>query len=414
MNKNILLSLCCLLAYGLHAQQSYKINFTHDGKKVFGTFKVPKGNKRFKTIIINPGSGANDRYGTMHMTGANVACLYPGLLGDTLRPYDELSDALQTAGYAVLIYDKLEFTYSSTLGTITFHKLWLPVESAIEYVKSRADVDTNNIILIGHSEGSSLIPYISRHRKDIRALISIAGSRTPFDSLLAYQIVNITQTCGGDVSAAKTQAQQILDYFTLIRTNTFNNTTPDLFGVPASVWRDYVLATDPVADFYDSCRLPTLFIGLEKDINVPPSELLRFKSEVAITNDFWEIPSLIHYMVPNNVPHVANSLTDTIVYWLRSNGLRSNVATLSAIDQSIQIFPVPVQSYIEIVLRNPNADEVSFTLRDMTGKIIVPSVVVKNHDHTLQYIDMSTYQSGVYFVEFTIDGQVFVKKILKY
>jgi dienelactone hydrolase len=133
------------------AQQSFEITFNHDGKNVLGTFTKPNGTGRFPTIIINPGSGANDRNGTIAMEGGNVACLYPDLLGDTLRPYKDLSDALVDSGYAVLRYDKLEYSYPTSLGAITFHKLWLPVESAINYVKTRTDVDTSKIILIGNS-----------------------------------------------------------------------------------------------------------------------------------------------------------------------------------------------------------------------------------------------------------------------
>ena len=105
--------------------------------------------------------------------------------------------------YTVLRYDKLEYTYLSSLGQITFHKLWLPVESAINYVKTRNDIDTNQIILISYSEGSFPIPFIAKSRKDIKALISISRARTPFDSILAYQIINITKTCGGSVSDAE-------------------------------------------------------------------------------------------------------------------------------------------------------------------------------------------------------------------
>src|SRR5204863_8574539 len=126
----------------------------------------------------------------------------------------------------------------------------------------RADVDTNNIILIGHSEGSSLIPFIARGRSDIKALISIAGARTPFDSLLAYQLVNIAQSCGGSVAQAQAQANQVLSYFNIISSNTWNGSTPALFGVPASAWYDYVRATDSVAANYNIDNLPTLFTGM--------------------------------------------------------------------------------------------------------------------------------------------------------
>jgi dienelactone hydrolase len=212
----VLFVFCTILS---QAQQAEEINFTHAGKTVYGTFSKPSSSGVFPTIIINSGSGANDRNGTLAMVGANVECLYPGLLNDTLRPYKDLSDALVDSGFAVLRFDKIEYTYTTptTLGAITFEKLWLPVESAIDYVKTRSDVDTTNIILIGHSEGSSLIPFIARERNDVKALISLAGPRTPLDSVLAYQLIEIATQCGGNVPQTQAQVDQILAYFTTIR-----------------------------------------------------------------------------------------------------------------------------------------------------------------------------------------------------
>src|SRR5690606_29101624 len=106
----------------------------------------------------NPGTGANDRNGTIPMQGGNIACLYPGLVGQTLTPYKDLSEALSDSGYAVLTYDKVEYTYPNP-SPITFRKLWLPVESAIQYLKTRADI-APGVILMGHSEGGTLIPYL--------------------------------------------------------------------------------------------------------------------------------------------------------------------------------------------------------------------------------------------------------------
>src|SRR4030095_1940953 len=229
-----------LLITVANAQQSYNITFTHDSLTVFGTFTVPSGMGRFPTIIIGPGSGPIDRDGTIQFFDGNSACIYPGLFGETIKMYKELSDALVDSGYAVLRYDKLEYTYAfENLGAITFHKIWLPVESAIDYVKTRADVDTNNIILIGHSEGSTLIPFIAKNRNDVKALISLAGARTPFDSLVAWQYAQLYQLlepCGASLSDSiylANLAEQTLAYFHIIRTNR-TQSTPDYAGAPAA------------------------------------------------------------------------------------------------------------------------------------------------------------------------------------
>ncbi|MBL0310703.1 MAG: T9SS type A sorting domain-containing protein [Bacteroidetes bacterium] len=402
-----------IVTVATRGQQSYPITFNHDGLTVNGTFTIPNGTGQFPTVIINAGSGASDRDGTIPMLGANVACLYPDLLNDTLRPYKELSDALVDSGYAVLRYDKLEYTYPTTLGTITFHKLWLPVESAINYVKTRDDVDTSNIILIGHSEGSSLIPFIAKGRTDVKALISIAGARTPFDSILAYQLVNIAQTCGGNVSQAQSQANQILSYFNIIRTNTWNGSTSPLFGVPASVWYDYFLATDSVAINYNLDNLPTLFTGMGLDINVPPAELIRFQNEVTITNDFWSIPGLVHYMTPNNDPHVSPVLTDTIIYWLRQHVLTTGITPINSPDRYFHITPNPFNTDFSISIEKENVTNLSVSLINIFGQIMFSET-----DENMQGKFTSTYltgalPSGIYFLNISADGHSMTRRIVK-
>ena len=406
-------SSCLILVFTLcnaiSAQQTYPVTFTHDGKTVFGTFTTPDGSGKFPTIIINPGSGPNDRDGTILMSGGNVECLYPDLDGETLKPYKELSDALVDSGYAVLRYDKLEFTYSpSTIGPLTFHKLWLPVESAIEYIKTRDDVDTSRIILIGHSEGSSLIPIIAHGRTDIKALISIAGARTPFDSILAYQLLYFAQLCDGDTSDAQLQASQVLEYFSYAR-NGLCGLLPPLLEVPACVWADYIMATDSVAIYYNLNDLPTLFLGLGLDLNVPPAELIRFENEVHITDDFWSIPGLVHFMTPADDPHVSMTLTDTIIYWLRQNNLSTSISEMDPQDDRIRVYPVPFRESFNIDIHMSFGDA-SVTIYDMFGQVVLYDAGLYP-DHNL--FDVGALVDGMYILEMNIDGRRIMKKVLK-
>lgn len=401
-----------LLATAAKSHQSYQVSFLHDGKIVYGTFTTPDGTKRFPTIIINPGSGANDRDGTFPMVGANINCLYPGLLNDTLRPYKELSDALVDSGFAVLRYDKLEYTYPTNLGSITFHKLWLPVESAINYVKTRTDVDTTKIVLIGHSEGSALIPFIAKGRNDVKALISLAGARTPFDSLLAFQIVKIAQICGGNVAQAQSQANQILSYFHAIRTNSWTSSTPPAFGVPASAWYDYFRATDSVAINYNLNNLPTLFAGMGLDFNVPPAELIRLQQEVSVTNDFWSMPSLIHYMTPSDNPHVSTALSDTIIHWLRQNNFLTNIIPVSNPAKAIHIFPNPFQETISLKMKH--------TIRNMTlsifnpmGKVVLRKMENFVSENSILHYSLGNLPAGIYYLEMNSGNQKLWQKIWK-
>ncbi len=315
--KKAFLLVFVLWVHGVFAKTTVPVSFQHEGLTLSGRLQIPDGNGRYPVIVIHPGSGSNDKNGTAPMTGANVACLYPGLLNDTLRPYLELSEALSDSGYAVFTYDKVEYTYANPLP-LTFAKLWLPVKSAVAYLKTRNDIDTSQIVLLGHSEGSSIIPYIARSESGIKALISLAGPRRPIDTILAYQLVYIAQTCNGDVPTAQLYGDQILQYCGNIRSGNYTSSTPPLMGVPPDVWKKYLGVVDSVSINYNLAGKKTLFIGLGDDFNVPvTTEIPRFQHEITTPADFYIIPGLNHFITTPTDPSVSETLTDTIVHWLR-------------------------------------------------------------------------------------------------
>lgn len=395
-------------ALSLQAQQTSNITFQHEGLTVYGSLTLPSGPGPFPAIVIVPGTGAIDRDGTISMSGGNVACLYPGLLGKTLRIYKDLGDPLAAAGYAVLRYNKIEYNYTTpqTLGPITFEKLWFPFRSGIEYVRKRPEVDSTSIILIGHSEGSALIPIAAKNRSDIKALISVAGARTPFDSLLCRQIIDITQLCGGNMQQAQSDVAQVHAYFASIRDGSWNGSTPPLLGVPAAVWSDYVTANDPVVQNYHDCILPTLFLGMGDDFNVPPSELTRFKNEIQIPADFWTIPGANHYMTYSATPTVAKAVPDTIIYWLSKLNLVTGVDERGEDASGIDIFPNPVKDMVQIKLPGTGSAGVS----DITGRKLISFEVGESRQIL---VDMSVYSPGVYFVRYQGKEGVRVRKIVK-
>lgn len=410
---NVIITCCMLVTVAVQAQVSYEVQLSHDGKIVYGTFSAPSNSGQYPVVIITPGSGPQDRNGTFTFSDSTTQCLYPGLYNETIQPYKHLAEALVDSGFAVLIYDKLEFTYTlGQLGTITFHKLWLPVESAIDYIKTRTDVDTNCISLIGHSEGSSLIPYIALGRSDIKSLISIAGNRTPFDSILAYQIVNIARICDDDTIAAQFSADQVLEYFNAVRVS-HGIGLPPAFGVPARVWYDYFVATEAVSENYNLNDLPTLFIGFGLDINVPLTELERFQNEVTITEDFWSLPDIVHYMTPADDPNVSMVLTDTIVHWLKQQCIPTATHDVYKSDIDMEVFPNPFVNELHISFLEKPSAEVRYTITSITGAVMMVKTVDQNHDDFTHVLNLESVASGVYLLEVDVDGKRVQRLVVK-
>jgi dienelactone hydrolase len=395
MRKFVLALFCVALAPFAEAQMNIPVQFMHVDRNVRGVLSLPAQPGPYATVVIVPGSGANDRDGTALLVGGYAPCLYPQLVGQTLKPYKGLGDALVAAGYAVLRYDKLEYTYANNLGVVTFDKLWLPVRSAINFLKTRSEVDTNQIILIGHSEGSSLIPFVANGRSDVHALISLAGAMTPFDSILANQLVGFAQMCNGNVVQAQTEATQILNYFGVIRAGTPPLNTPPLFGVTAPEWRNYVLATDTVAGFYNAAAKPTLFIGLGADVNVPPSELTRFQGAVTVTNDFWLLPNINHLLTTNSSPAFVQQIADTIVHWLGSRGIFTSLPTQNK-GLNVRIYPNPVQETVFIRWEEPISTNGAYQLLDALGRLQLAGVLEAGQVE--ERIQLKTLPPGLYLL----------------
>lgn len=334
--KKLLLLLSLAASVSGFAKSTLQVSFPHEGLNLNGRLILPDAATPQPVILIAPGTGANNRDAEVYINGSNFPCLYPGLVGDTVRPYRDLSEALSDSGYAVFTFDKLEYTYPNP-GAITFDKLWMQIRSAVQHLKTRTDIDADNIIIIGHSEGSSLAPYVARTEPAVTALISLAGPRRPLDTMLAYQIPYIAQTCGGDVASAEQAAAQVLQYCADVRDGNYNSSTPPLFGVPASIWEQYFNVVDSVAIHYNLSNRPTLFIGLGDDFNVPPAtELSRFQAEITIPADFYLLPGLNHFLTTANDPRVSEVLTDTIVQWLRAY-VPLGVASAEAGQQRVEV-----------------------------------------------------------------------------
>jgi dienelactone hydrolase len=323
MKKYITLFAIFIFAYEAFGQIKEEITFTHDKWEIHGSFQKPKGKYRRPTIIVVPGSGSIDRYGTVTLSGVNAVCLYPQLINSTLTPYAELSSSLANSGYNVLTYDKLEYSYGSELKGATFSQLWLPFESAIDYVKTRKDVDSNNIILLGHSEGASLMVKVAKKRPEISCLISIAGSRSPLDSLLVKQLINLSVKCLNSDSSLIKQASQIATYFDIIRKKSWDDNTPSFVGISPNVWYEYVSTNDSLVTHLNELSIPKLFIGFEEDVNVPVNDLMRFQYDVKSPADFIKFPGITHYLTAINNSHISELIPQAIVKWLEIN-IRDN------------------------------------------------------------------------------------------
>lgn len=388
------------------------VNFFHGGCNFRGTLYWPDSEGAHPVAVLIPGSGQNDRHGTLQMVGGNVECLYLGLLGSTIRPYRDLARGLAESGYGVLTYDELGISCPSFPGPFSFENLWMPVESALEFLRTHDKTNNDRVFLIGHSEGGMLVPYVSLRNPDVSAVVSLAGPRTPLDSILAYQLVEIAQRCNGNVAEAQSQADQILSYFNFVRLGLPG--LPDFAGASAQVWRKYLQVSDSVSINFDLLNVPTLMVGMRDDLNVPLSEQERFRNELnSPLIDFYEIEGLNHYMTTADVPSVSLQLIDTIVEWL-SRSLISSILEHELLENelNLHIFPNPGSESVAITLPESSEPGSVLEIYDSLGRLILTHSGISPTEGNNFMLDISNFRPGNYFLILRSDIKVYTGKLM--
>ena len=136
--------------------------FTNQKDKIdlAGTLTLPKSKKKSPAVVLIAGSGPNDRDET--------------IFGH--KPFWVLADYLTRNGIAVLRYDKRGIGQSGgEYFTASTQDFAADAKAAINYLKTRKEIDTLYIGLIGHSEGGIIAPMVAAENSDVHFIVLMAG-----------------------------------------------------------------------------------------------------------------------------------------------------------------------------------------------------------------------------------------------
>ncbi len=143
--------------------------------------------RRYPAILLITGSGQENRD--------------EELFGH--KPFAVIADYLTRMGFIVLRVD--DRGVGKTTGDVmnaTSADFAKDVEAGVNFLKTRIDVDTNRIGLLGHSEGGMIAPMVATKRKDINFIVLLAGPGIPVTDLMTEQAV---ANLGAAGISAKTQ-----------------------------------------------------------------------------------------------------------------------------------------------------------------------------------------------------------------
>ncbi len=139
-----------------------------------GSLTRPKVGHPLPAVVLVHGSGLTDRDVTYGQH----------------KPFLVLADALTRAGYAVLRYDKRGVGQSSgdfrAATTLDFAG---DAAAAMRYLRTRSEIDSKRVGIIGHSEGGTIAALLSATSDPPAASVSLNGMIAPYSEQLPLQEV---------------------------------------------------------------------------------------------------------------------------------------------------------------------------------------------------------------------------------
>ncbi|MGZ9113570.1 MAG: alpha/beta hydrolase family protein [Brevundimonas sp.] len=269
------------------------------GIALAGTLTLPAGDGPFPAAILITGSGAQDRDETVF----------------NHKPFLIWADALARAGVAVLRYDDRGVGGSGG-GTPhdTIADFATDAAAALAWLRTRPEIDTGRIGLIGHSEGGVIAPLVAQGGGQPAWIVLLAGPSVPGGDILVEQQRRLA-TAGG-LSPAQIESGNAIQR-ALMDAIARNKDDPaaaeretvailTASGIPevqareavrpiVSPWYRWFVAHDPAAALA-AVHVPVLAIYGGKDLQVPADQSAPVLARVLPTADIVVFPELNHLL----------------------------------------------------------------------------------------------------------------------
>ncbi len=235
-----------------------------------GTLTRPSGTGPFPAVVLISGSGPQDRD--------------ESVFGH--KPFLVLADHLTREGFAVLRFDDRGVGGSTgDFATATTLDFVRDVEAGVRFLRSRPDVGSKPLGLIGHSEGGIIAP-LAAHEGLVDFVVLIAPPGVNGSEVILSQTVAILKGSGAteeEVAEAQALQERVLDIASgpLPIDRKRSELLSILQGVPGaspetvegqveqmlSPWMQFFLIHDPVPAL-TGLRVPVLAILGERDVQV--------------------------------------------------------------------------------------------------------------------------------------------------
>ena len=282
------------------------------------TITMPKGKGPFPAILLITGSGQQNRD--------------EELFGH--KPFAVIADYLTKRGYLVMrVDDRMVGQTTGDITNATTADFATDVMQGVNYLETRKEVDKKKIVLMGHSEGGLIAPMVAAKRKDIYAIVLLAGPGVEIPQLMEeqsaamlensspneetlHQYKKLYRSMENAVLAAKdsidvknrlglvvdawlkTTAPEIVETVGINDEKTKDEYIRSFVGIYKNSWFYYFLHVDP-AVYLEKLSCKVLAINGEKDVQViAKSNLEGIKASLQKSKshsyEIKELPGLNH------------------------------------------------------------------------------------------------------------------------
>jgi fermentation-respiration switch protein FrsA (DUF1100 family) len=259
------------------------------GITLAGALTLPRDKRPCPAVVLISGSGPQDRD--------------ESLLGH--KPFLVLADHLTRKGIAVLRYDDRGVGKSKgDFSKATTEDFASDALAAVQFLRSRKEIDSRRIGLAGHSEGGVIAPMAAAKSTDVAYIVLLAGTGLTGEEILYMQGALIAKANGATDDAVARQRSSQEQIFTVLKrekdnavaekairelsakmmaqlTDEQKKTAPAMganeearLRSVLSPWFRYFLTYDP-RPALKQLKCPVLAVNGELDLQVPANENLE-------------------------------------------------------------------------------------------------------------------------------------------
>lgn len=274
-------------------EKPYKEEFVtveNNSIKLAGTLTLPKTGSNFPSIILITGSGPQNRD--------------EELLG--FKPFEQIADNFSKKGFAVLRCDDRGVAESTgDFSSATSYDFSTDIEAMLNYLKTRKELNSKKIGLLGHSEGGMIVNLLASRNKDVAFAIMMAGTSVNGKEILESQTDLISKANGATEKEMESNKKLATEIYKLIFSEKTtdkdwlsveekikaeiikeypnmskemkasiknvdeyaNNSAKGILGFYKSKWMLYFIKHEPIQDI-EKVTIPVLALFGEKDLQV--------------------------------------------------------------------------------------------------------------------------------------------------